>query len=88
MLESGKLNDDAAAVHRTPLMATHPGCENKARRKLDLLVPFLCPNASLMIWASQMLVRQVPCHDSMRKSSNLKSIQFLAFLSDLRFLVQ
>jgi len=61
----GKLNDNAAAVHRTPLVAIHPGCKDSAGKKLNLLVLFLCPNASLVIWASRTLVRWIPCHDSM-----------------------
>lgn len=79
ILGVGKHSNNAAAVW-PPLMVTHPRCESPAMKKLNFLVLFLCPNASLMIWASQVLVKQVPCLDSMRMSSSLKSTVFLAFL--------
>lgn len=60
------------AVCMTSLVVIHPNCESLAVKKLNFLVLFLSPNATVMIWASQMLVRQVPCLDSMRMSSSLK----------------
>lgn len=50
------------------------------REETELSGTVLCPHATIMVWASQILVRQVPCLHSMGLSSSLKSTQFLAFL--------
>lgn len=77
-----------AAAAWPPLMVTHPRCESSAVKKLNFLLLFLYPNATVMIWASQIFVRQVPCLDSMKMSSSLKSPLFLVSCVQSPLLVQ
>lgn len=80
-----KLNGNAAAVHRAPLIATHPGCEKSAGKKLNLLVPFSYCNATFVIRSPQ-TVSLSQQHEKVFKSWKCTIPGFS--VCDLLFLVQ